>query len=93
MTNLQEIPTDDLLSFHDYPAVPVHNTVGNSTISVPVSQIDVSGNLKSTPQNTADNNTPHQTISDNLAGMDPPENQGRHCTTCLINHTVLHVIF
>ncbi|XP_076251120.1 protein YIPF1 isoform X2 [Rhynchophorus ferrugineus] len=74
MTNLQEIPTDDLLSFHDFPTVPVHNTVGNSTISVPASQVDVSGNLKSTPQIPIDN-TPHQTNPNNFGGMDPPENQ------------------
>ncbi|KAL1509054.1 hypothetical protein ABEB36_003855 [Hypothenemus hampei] len=50
MSNLREVPTDDLLSFHDYPTVPVHNsTVSNSTISVPVSDIDVSGNIKTVP--------------------------------------------
>ncbi|XP_066252072.1 protein YIPF1 [Euwallacea similis] len=47
MSNLQEVPTDDLLSFQDYPTVPVHNTINNTTVSVPASQIDVSGNIKS----------------------------------------------
>lgn len=54
MSNLQEVPTDDLLSFQDYPTVPVHNTI-NSTVSVPVSQIDVSGNLKSGPAEISGN--------------------------------------
>ncbi|ENN70727.1 hypothetical protein HUJ04_011555 [Dendroctonus ponderosae] len=47
MSNLQEVATDDLLSFQDY-TVPVHVPLVSSTVSVPVSQIDVSGNLKST---------------------------------------------
>lgn len=47
MSNLQEVATDDLLSFQDY-TVPVHVPIVNSTVSVPVSQIDVSGNLKTT---------------------------------------------
>lgn len=58
MTNLQEVPTDDLLSFQDYPTVPVHTAGGNSTISVPVTQIDVSGNLKSNPPSSTNNMPP-----------------------------------
>jgi len=55
MSNLQEVPTDDLLSFQDYSTVPVHNTINSSTVSVPVSQIDVSGNLKSGPAEVSGN--------------------------------------
>lgn len=77
MSNLQEVPTDDLLLFQDYPTtVPVHNATANRTVSVPSSQIDVSGNLKSSPshlqgdmQQTGGGNRP-QNVPDLGAGGD-----------------------
>lgn len=67
MSNLEEVPTDDLLSFQDYPtlpSVPVHNS-SNRTVSVPVSQIDVSGNIKSTSGTFRDDTT-QQSVSGNM---------------------------
>ncbi|XP_050300008.1 protein YIPF1 [Anthonomus grandis grandis] len=67
--SLQEVPTDDLLSFQDYPieAVPVHSPGGsNRTVSVPVSQIDVSGNIKT-------NSAP---LDDNMRRSEAPSGSG-----------------
>lgn len=82
MSNLQEVSTDDLLSFQDYPTiptVPVHNS-NNQTVSIPASQIDVSGNLRTSPahlqsetmqQSLGGNMSPY--VQDLGAGGDSPE--------------------
>lgn len=67
MTNLQEVPTDELLSFHDFPTV--HNTANNTTIPISESQIkvsDPSGNFEQSPNNQATGSGPDIT---NDAGM------------------------
>lgn len=43
MTNLQEVPTEELLSFQDYPAV--HNPANNTTTSLAEAQINVSDDI------------------------------------------------
>lgn len=68
MSNLEEVPTDDLLSFHDYPtvpSVPVHNITGNKTVSIPPLQIDVSGNLKTSPVHPQNDNM-QQSVGGNM---------------------------
>lgn len=54
MTNLQEVPTDELLSFQDYPNEypSVHNSGNSTTIPIPEPQIrvnNIEGNMQSTP--------------------------------------------
>ncbi|KAJ8919380.1 hypothetical protein NQ315_016473 [Exocentrus adspersus] len=48
-TSMQEVPTDDLLSFHDYPTV--HNSANNTTIPISESQVKINnldGNFQQT---------------------------------------------
>ncbi|XP_018579071.1 protein YIPF1 [Anoplophora glabripennis] len=64
MTNLQEVPTDELLSFHDYPTV--HSVGNNTTIPISESQIkvnDLSGNFQQSPNNQGAGSAPN--IGDN----------------------------
>lgn len=64
MTNLQEVPTDELLSFHDYPTV--HNAGNNTTI--PISAV------QSSPVNVE--NT-FQDAPNMQANVDPPQPIGK----------------
>lgn len=64
MTNLQEVPTDELLSFHDYPAV--HNAGNNTTIPISAVQfnpVNVENNFQDSPKMQA--------------SVDPPQNSGK----------------
>ncbi|KAJ8956247.1 hypothetical protein NQ318_014979 [Aromia moschata] len=50
MTNLQEVPTEELLSFHDYPTV--HSAANNTTIPISEAQIQthsLEGNFQNSP--------------------------------------------
>lgn len=62
MTNLQEVPTDELLSFQDFPTV--HNPGNNTTIPISESQMkinDLSGNFQQSPNNPSAGNAPNVT--------------------------------
>lgn len=60
MTNLQEVPTDELLSFQDYPAI--HNPNSNSTISLSSVQVAKDDTFQNSPGkiqvNTEETNSP-----------------------------------
>lgn len=49
MTNLQEVPTDELLSFQDN--APVHNTVTHDTLSNTQTNLGRDNSYKTSPKN------------------------------------------
>lgn len=63
MTHLQEVPTDELLSFHDYPTVHSAASAGNNTtIPISESQIkvnDLSGNFQQSPNSQGAGDAPN----------------------------------
>ncbi|CAH1159533.1 unnamed protein product [Phaedon cochleariae] len=66
MTNLQEVPTEELLSFQDYPTV--HNNRNNTTIPISEAQINVEnldGNFRNSP------GSQRPTSSPNVEDTDP----------------------